>query len=166
MIKESKRSYVKHIFSTTDNANEEIQKLTLKKDRIYMMKMLKPTIDYLQQCGIIEYQNFIETLKKYNFKTNDIKDFIIEFQIFINSFEKKQKVPKIDWIRHRELKKANFGEKNIILNRLSYEYPNEILYFLRIFLFNKFPQQANSNIIYNEFLFKVQKLTILKLLQE
>ena len=166
MIDESKQIYVKHNFSTTKNAFEEIQKSTSKKERIYMVKMLKPSIDYLQKCGIKEYQNFIETLKKYNFKLNDIKDFILEFQMFINSNDQHQKMPQIDWIRHRELNKANFGEKNIILNRLSYDYPNQLLYFLQIFLLRKFPHIANRNIFYNEFLFKVQKINSSKLLKK
>ena len=155
-----KKNYQNYKFNTFQQAIDEISKEPLKKDRIYMANMLRPNIEYLQKFGINECLNFIEIMKKHKFGTNDIRDFIKNFQLFINSINEKKNIPKIDWIRERELSKANSSEKNVILNRLSHEYPNEMIYFMQRYALNSCNHMFNAGIFCTEF-----KNRILQLLQ-
>lgn len=158
MQQENKRIYQSHKLKTPEDAFAEIENSSYSKDRTYMMTMIKPNVEYLKQNGISEYQNFIEVMKKNGFKTDDMKNFILDFQYFINSFDDQQNIQKIDWIRPRELSKANFGEKNLLLNRLSYEYPNQMRYFAQQYVVLKYQNMKNPNAFLIEFHFAIQNL--------
>lgn len=150
-----KKSYQSHIYKTRDEFVMEFQKENISKDRFYMAEMIKPIILFLDHFGICNYQNFYQLLHSYNFKSNDINEMIEEFRDYINTYKVNC---QIEWIKKRELKKSNYGEKNIILNRLAIEYPNEIIDFILYFASKKLKNCSNIEILVNEFRSKINTL--------
>lgn len=118
----------------------------MNRDRLYMIKMLKPCFEYFDRHEITNYQNLSETLKKFGFRTDNIKNLILGFQVFINSLYLERNISPIDWIVSRTVKKANFEEKNIILNRLAFEYPNELFYYIQKYIQQYYPALMNIEI--------------------
>lgn len=137
---------------------DDNQQMEVDRDRQDMVKMLKPCFEYLDKYEVTEYQNLIESFKKIGFRADNIKNFILEFKTFINSICQERKISPIDWIVLRTLKKANFGEKNIILNRLALEYPNELLYFAQRYIQCTYQVYANFDIFFKELQGKIEKI--------
>lgn len=143
------------MFKTRDEFIMEFQKENISKDRYYMAEMIKPNILFLDHYGISNYQNFYQLLHSYNFKSNDINEMITEFKDYINSYNLNC---QIEWIKKRELKKSNNGEKNVILNRLAVEYSNEIIDFILYFASKKLNNCSNIEILVKEFKSKINTL--------
>lgn len=143
--------YRNHRMNSRKELIEEIQRAPVNKERSFMIKMLKNCVDYLDQYGIYEYQNLIIPLKNFGFKTNDIRDYIIGFQTYINSQNQFDDPRSLNWINKRCIHKSNLLEKNLIINRLAYQYPNEILYYTNQCVRVKFPIMINIEIIFQEF---------------
>ena len=136
-----KRTYQSHMFNSRREFIFDFEKEGSTKDRFYMAEMIKPTIAILDNYGVTNYQNFNYLFKKAGFKAKEIILIINEFIKYINSNEQTS---KINWIKKRELIKSNFGEKNIIFNRLALEYPNELVNFIYFYLIRKFPFSDNN----------------------
>lgn len=124
-------------------------------DRCYMAQQIKPSVDYLYRHGIRYNQDFAKLFKKYKFKSKEITNFVQNFQLFINTRTNK---PKIFWLRKRELTKANFGEKNIIINRLVHEYNDIVHVFLIHHFCYNFPNTQNLNLFIQDFESKVKEV--------
>ena len=131
-----KRTYQSHMFNSRREFIFDFEKEGSTKDRFYMAEMIKPTIAILDNYGVTNYQNFNYLFKKAGFKAKEIILIINEFIKYINSNEQTS---KINWIKKRELIKSNFGEKNIIFNRLALEYPNKLIDFIYFYLIWKCP---------------------------
>lgn len=134
------------------------QTIQMSRDRLYMIKMLKPCFEYFDNHEIIMYQNLSDTLKKFGFRTDNIKNFILGFQDFINSHYLERNISPINWIVSRTVKKANFEEKNIILNRLAIEYPNELFYYTQKYIQQYYPALVNIEIFFKEIQDKIEKI--------
>lgn len=158
MISIRRKSYQSHRNVSKNEILAEMQKDKLKIDRYYMLEMLKPNIDFLENLGITDLQNFIESFKKLGYKTDNIKDFIKDFQLFITTSNVKKNWQPINWMRERELTKANFGEKNIIINRLAIQYPEEFLTFSRNYTFHKCISTVSQENFIQEIDFKIKQL--------
>lgn len=151
-----KKSYQSYKFKNRNELQEVFQKSYQTLDRHYQLKMMNPIVQYLDQNGIHEYEDFILLLKNNGFRSCDIHKLIDDFQVYINA--SKSINNKINWIKHRELQKSNAGEKNIILNRLAIEFPNEILFFTNDYLIRNFPSKTNKNTFIQEFRSKIEHL--------
>lgn len=140
-----KRTYQSHKFNNRCEYIIDFQKEASTKDRFYMGKMITPTITALDNSGVTNYQNFYQLFKRIGIKSKEIIVIINEFKDYINSFEQNQ---KINWIKPRELNKSNYGEKNIILNRLALEYPRELINFIYSYLSRFNPCLTNGIFIH------------------
>lgn len=157
-----KRSYESHMFKSQHDLMLEFQKDGGTKDRKNMGKMMKPALNYLDQNGITKQQNFYQNLHTFGLKANDINEMIYEFKDSINSYMQKLNYDEkiiIDWIKKRELKKSNFCEKNIVMNRLAAEYPQEFIVFINNYLLRKYPCKSDVGILVDEISIKIHKLT-------
>ena len=154
----TKKTYKNYRFNTRNEAFAELYRGPPNTDRKYMHEILKPNFEYLEQKGISEYQNFIEIFKDHGYLMKCVKDFIDEFTDFINLQKQKQGIEKIEWINNRQLNKANSGEMNIILNRLSLQYPNEMSDFVEIFIQNHPNKILSRNSFVQRFKNNIQML--------
>ena len=121
---------------------------SVNTDRYYMAQQIKPNVDFLLRKGLTKFEDFAQLFKKYKLKNEVIIAFIKSFEYFVNAgpYDKK-----IYWIRTRELKKANFNEKNIILTRLVVEYYDLFLPFFSNYIYYNYPGLANIHVFINEF---------------
>lgn len=123
-------------------------------DRHYMKNQMKNHIDYLDQHGIFEYQNFAQTLHEY-IKNDDIQKFI---QSFVDYKNKTGLSDSVFMLKQRELKKTNICEKNILLNRIALEYSKEFLLFFENYLKLYYPFMKTKNTLVESFKSKIEKL--------
>ena len=126
--------------STNASTVRENLNMGLKADRIYMKEQLIPHLDYIEDRGIKELQSFIQLLHDYGCRTDNQRKIIDNFIVFI----KETKKVDIFLLKARELKKANAGERNILMNRLAIEYPEDFVSFIKEFLYQNFPQKPNT----------------------
>lgn len=159
VINHMTKQYNNYRFNTRIEAFAELHRGPPNKDRMYMHQMLKPVVEYLERCGVSEYQDFVTIFKEHNFKMNDIKNFIAGFKKFINSQNDNLNINKIDWIKDRELSKSNFGEKNLLLNKLAFQYQKEILIYTRQLIQNQDTNIINKEIFIPKFEKQIQQLT-------
>ena len=119
-----------------------------------MKNQMKNHIDYLDQHGIFEYQNFAQTLHEY-IKNDDIQKFI---QSFVDYKNKTGLSDSVFMLKQRELKKTNICEKNILLNRIALEYSKEFLLFFENYLKLYYPFMKTKNTLVESFKSKIEKL--------
>lgn len=144
MICQNKNHYRTYKFQSRDEVYSKLCEMPKNRDRGYMINMIKLAFEYLEKVNIVEYQNVMRMFKDYGFRTVQIQDFIWNFKEFINSQKKEgQNTMYIDWLRKRELYKANNGERNLFFIRLSHEYPNEMLFFAQEYFQKIFPNSPN-----------------------
>lgn len=124
-------------------------------DRSYMIEQMKKHFDYFETHKIERFQNFIKPLQDYGCKTEDQRKLMNEF---IN-YMKKTKNVDIVLLKNREMKKANSGERNILINRLVVEYPNDFIPFLKEYLQENYPTKLYSEKLVNDFQEKINQLT-------
>ncbi|KAK8865409.1 hypothetical protein M9Y10_010954 [Tritrichomonas musculus] len=139
-------------------AGNEIKKVFQKSctpDRSYMNEQMKVHLDYLDQQGISEYENFVQTLRDYQFSAGSILKLMQAFVDYKNSQDPSR---PLFLLKPRELKKANAGEKNILFNRLSVEYSFEFLSFFENYVKFYFPLMKIKNKLIENFRTKVERL--------
>lgn len=136
------------------NVKETFEKQGPTADRKYMNKQMKDHIDFFESHRIEQFQNFIKLLYKYGCKAEDQQKFFAEFIKYM----KINKNINIFLLKSREMKKANAGERNILMNRIAYEYPNEFLTFLRNFLYQNYPLKLFTKSIIKKFHEMVKQL--------
>lgn len=148
---QNKNHYQTYKFRSRNEVYSKLCEMPTNRDRAYMINMIKLTFEYLEKVNIIEYQDMMRIFKDYGFRTVQIQDFIWNFKEFINSQKNDGHNNKyIDWLRKRELYKANKGERNLFLIRLSHEYPNEMLFFAQEYYLKIFPNSQNVSIFMKE----------------
>ncbi len=152
MISQPKQ-YKNYRFYTIKEANAEMNRGPPNKERTIMHHMLNPIVEFINKSGVKEYQDFIMIFKDSRFRMRDVQNFIFEFRDWINSQNKQ-----IKWISNRGLSKSNFGEKNLILNRLAIEYPNELMIFVRSYMQNCSPEILKCESFVQDFQKKIQLL--------
>lgn len=156
MLGQKKKPYRSYkLPNNFESFNDLSSKEAANMDRRYMNKFIKPIVDYLCGENILEYQNFTELFKKYKLKSEDIIKFINSFEYFINS-QRNQK--KINWLKVREIRKSNFCEKNIIINRLVHEYHDDIYLFISNHFQLNYPNMQNFQKFKEDFEKKVEDL--------
>lgn len=104
----------------------ELNRPAHNKDRYYMSKDIIPILIYLNQNNVIQ-KDFCELLKKkYRLRAQDLFKLIDGFQDYINNISQND----IIFIRSRQLRKSNFMEKNIVLNKIAFDYSSDFLHFV------------------------------------
>ena len=143
-----KKEYHNYKIASIEEYSQEVHNGPATRDRIYMIKIMKPTLEYLDKNGIFDSQDFATIFRKFGFRSTDISNFVL----FL--LKKIQKTDKsiTKWIKTRELKKANVQEKNI--TRLAHEYRSSVYDFMPDFI----SQTTLSQKLYNEFMAKICKL--------
>lgn len=126
-----------------------------KMDRYYMYQQMYPIINFLREKGLTEFEDFAHLFKRYKMKNNDILCFIKSLVEYINSRTQEK---KISWIRERELKKANFCEKNIIITRIIVEYYDSFLSFFSNYIIQNYFSIHNIKTFITEFESKAKDL--------
>ena len=103
----------------------------ISKDIKCVLKFINHAVNYLDAHNIINYPDFIEEYKIAGCSATKLKDLIIKFKDYIN--EKKNVDERIksdiEWINIRNLSKSNSSGRNIIINRLAYEYQDHFVDF-------------------------------------
>ena len=147
IVTNTKKIYKSYKFDNRLKSFVNLQAPTTSMDRYYMDQLIQPCIDFLLKEGLTEYEDFARLFKRYKLKNEDIINFIKSFEYFINSSPNEK---KIFWIRTRELKKANFSEKNIIITRLIVEYYDSFISFFSNYIITNFFSIHNIQILINE----------------
>ena len=155
MYGQTKRNYKSHKFENSLLANFVVDNGTANLDRFYMNQLIKPCVDYLNQNGIKNLQDFTRLFKKYKLKSDDIIKFIKNFQIYI-----KTRIPntEFNWIRSRELIKSNFDEKNIIINRFALEYYDFFILFVSSYFSYNYPNMNKITEFVDQIKYKTNEL--------
>lgn len=154
----NQRVYINHRVSNREEFYNEMKSPPLNKERSMMINYMKQCLGSLDKSGIYQYEDFIDSFRKFGFKTNDISNYILEFHAYIKSNNLNVDASAISWIRNRCIKKSNSSEKNLIINLLAHLYPNELLYFTHNYIKNLFPIMASIEIFFTEFGEKIDQL--------
>ena len=117
-----KRSYQQYSFSNRIELLEEIKKAPQSKDREYMNKAIKNSIQYLDYVKIYDFPNFVEVFKNNCFKSKPMRDIFVKYV--------KLNKTKFPWLSPRIISKANCCELNIILNRIMFQNGDEFIKYL------------------------------------
>ena len=144
----TRKSYNSYKFDNCLESFIDNQNSSTNMDRYYMAQQIKPNATFLLKKGLTKFEDFAQLFKKYKLKNEVIINFIKSFEHFVNAGPSDK---KIYWIRTRELKKANFNEKNIILTRLVVEYYDIFLPFLSNYIYYNYHGLANIHVFINEF---------------
>ncbi|KAK8892414.1 hypothetical protein M9Y10_029641 [Tritrichomonas musculus] len=128
-------------------------------DRTYMNEQMKAHLDYLDQHGITEYQNFVQTLRDYQFNAGSILRLI---EAFVDYRTRQNPAHPLFLLKPRELKKTNAGEKNILLNRLALEYSFEFLSFFQNYVQFYYPLMKIKGKLIQNIRIKIERLVEMK----
>ena len=115
-------------------------------DRNYMNAQMLEHLDYFEIHKVYELKNIIELLHDIRCRSPYQQKLIEEFVIHM----KDTKNVDIFLLKKREMKKANGGERNILMNRLALEYPNEFFSFVIKFINQNFPDMENKEEFYKK----------------
>lgn len=152
-----KNIYHKHRlkYETREDAEEMLQSKPLTNDRKYIQDQMKPIIECLDKHHVKKYSDFIKLLHDYGFMARDHFLFINSFVTYIKETKKQEIELPID----RQMKKANSGEKNLIVNRLVCEYPTEIHEFLQNYIRKFYPHIVHKNVLFEKFKSLIDNIT-------
>ena len=148
----------RHIFTNEEEIRTEINKKHIPKERIYINRLLKRAFDYLNKNGIKNFENIVDLFKNTGFLACEIANLIIDFI----KCQEKQNKKDLDWIKSRELNKIGFPGKNIILNLIAHQYPEDFKKFLSTYM-EKYKTKVNLTFFFQEINLKIdniQKQTI------
>ncbi|KAK8842014.1 hypothetical protein M9Y10_026229 [Tritrichomonas musculus] len=157
MQAKKRKEYNSHKIGFGGGVIEEYHNYPSLKDRVYMFDQFKPHLDYLIKNNIKEFQDFIQFFRNKGLKAKDFVKMIKSFQKYINTKHQDQFHP-IYFLKPRELEKSNFGEKNIIINRIAHEYFEDFPIFLQHFLHKKYQTIPNHENIIQDVKDKIKKL--------
>lgn len=113
--------------------NEIITQLgdkNIKKERKYILKMILKAVDGLYLNGIYIYPNLIELFQIHGLKSSNLYHDII---LHIIKKVENELNDNIKWINHRNLKKGNNMDKNIIMCFLLFTYREHFIEYLEDF---------------------------------
>ena len=141
-----------------DNSAKNCKNLYVGKgltaDRVYMNDQMKIHFDYFEVHQIEKFQEFVQPLYDYGCNTGNQKKFLEEFLKYM----KETKDIEIFLLKKREINKTNSGERNILFNRLASEYPDDLLTFLKKYLYKNYPDKTNTEDFIQRFQIKIKKL--------
>lgn len=150
------RTYNNYKFQ--DNSAKNCKNLYVGKgltaDRVYMNDQMKIHFDYFEAHQIEKFQEFVQPLYDYGCNTGNQKKFLEEFLKYM----KETKDIEIFLLKKREINKTNSGERNILFNRLASEYPDDLLTFLKKYLYHNYPDKTNTKDFIQRFQIKIKKL--------
>lgn len=138
-----------HYSSYKSSSQEEIDALIERdpqnKERRYMKDLVSPSKNYLNDHGITVRQDYISILQKNGYKSPHIIKFCLSFADYLN----------IGWLNKRTFKKANFQEKNIIINRIVLQYESEFINFIQSKIPPNLPEIIDKRAFIQEFIDKI-----------
>ena len=141
-----------------DNSAKNCKNLYVGKgltaDRVYMNDQMKIHFDYFEAHQIEKFQEFVQPLYDYGCNTRNQKKFLEEFLKYM----KETKDIEIFLLKKREINKTNSGERNILFNRLASEYQDDLLTFLKKYLYHNYPDKTNTKDFIQRFQIKIKKL--------
>lgn len=124
-------------------------------DQLYMNDQLRVHLNFIDQYQIKEYPNISQTLHEHGFRAIDEQTLIKEYQSYRIS-----QGPSFTLLKPRELKKANSGQRNIILVRLALEFSCDFLDFVKNYISSHQIGKFNEILENNEQLSLISKLKL------
>lgn len=148
---ENKRLSRKPYYSSYKSSSQKeldaiIERDPQNKERRYINNLLSPSKNYLNEQGITVRQDYISILQKNGYKSADIIKLCLSFADYLN----------IGWLNKRTFKKANFQEKNIIINRIVLQYESEFINFIQNDLPPDLPKIIDQSAFIQEFIDKIK----------
>lgn len=148
MIKKAYNTYAKYCDSInelrTNNQNQQEEKY----DRKRMKMQLKCIVDSINFKNITDEQDFITPLKKFGFNRNDKKLFILAYSNYIN----------VSLLKKRELDKSNDMAKNILLNKLASENPENFFSFFKFYVYRNYSYKPYIENLLKDYRSKIDQL--------
>lgn len=127
-----------------------------EKERKKIYQMIHPCLQFLKDSFVNEIQAYVTLLQKFGFNAKTIFNLFMDF----GSFE------KITCITKRSFNKANFEEKNIVINRIIIEYEDQFIDFLSNYYRPNLPFVTNFDSFIQEFKDTIQKTKCCSILSE
>lgn len=128
-------------------------------DRGRMNEQIKNHLDILEENGINDIQNFSKIFSDHEYISKDQQNIMTEFV----NYMKEQNSIKIFLLKSREMKKANENDRDIIMNRLAVEYPNNFIKFLKDHLNKNYKNKTDTEKLIQELQAKINQLEQQKL---
>ena len=119
-----------------------------KYDSKQMQKQLKHVIDSIISKNIIIKQDFVTPLKEFGFNRNDKKLFILAYSNYIN----------VSLLKKRELDKSNDMAKNILLNKLASENPENFFSFFKFYVYRNYSYKPYIENLLKDYRSKIDQL--------
>lgn len=134
LIMLKKRQNKKYKFVTRDDFISELNQSSKSKDNNYQLKLLEHAVNYLDEFNIKTYEDIIGIFKNYGIASKEMIIIMNEFKKYMKEHKDKNddsdKRFNIEWLNMRSFKILKFSGKNIILNRILFEYPDYFTIFL------------------------------------
>ena len=128
----------------------------LTPDRSYMIEQFQKHIDFFESIKVEMLKDLVQLLHDYGCRTENQRKIIEGFIVFM----KENKNIDIFLLKPRELKKANAGERNILMNRLAIEYQNDFVSYIKSFLYQKYPENPKTEEVVQEIQAIANQLTV------
>lgn len=145
----NKKIYKHHTIINRENALKEATQSEQTTERKYMAKCIQSVIRYLDYVQILDYHDFISPFKSIGLDSKKIKELFLEFKLSLSE-------KTIGWLTKRNIIKANMTELNLIINRLMFQYTNEIIEYLQKNLHNYCSEITEKNIIIHDIQTKIR----------
>lgn len=147
-MKGRKNNTYKILIADREHAKAFYEINTDKTDAIKIQKIIREIIYILDQYNLNRYQNFGDFLKEYKFTAPQQIEMISQAITYLKKNPPKNpfKIP----INGRDVKKTEFGQRNIILTAIAMEHPDELIAFMTIYIQNHLNINEQETFI-NEF---------------
>ena len=125
------------------------------KDRKYMNEQIIKHLEFLKSKNIEKVLDFIPIFLGFGIKTVFQQKMIEGFITFMKITNNVD----IFLMKKREMKKANSGERNILINILAIKYPEELISFIKLYIPQNYPIINLTGKIIEKFRGKTNQLT-------
>ena len=138
---QGKKNYLSHKGYPTKVSDALSMPAPQGKERIKIHKMIYPCLKYLKENSVDGILNFVILLQKHGFDSKSIINLFCDFGLYA----------QIECLIKRSFKKANFEEKNIVINRIVYKYDNQFIDFLSNYDRQNLPFVKDIDLFIQEF---------------
>ena len=138
-----------------ENLNN-IEMLTLSKNRSYMVSVVMKVKHKLDSNNIYKYINFVEIFSRFDLKNEQIIQFLNGFARFYNSSPLVNNDQKIKWLKTRISKQSNSSEKNLFFTILAHKYKSKLLEYLNYYISGQIAEIEKRNQFIDEFKNKIK----------
>ena len=158
--KMQKSKKIKSSSSSLSNSCETKSKKSYKRtyDRDYMNEQMQIHIDYLKKNNITKYEDVHNLCHCYRFEAKDEKQMIKFFEKHLK-YQEDFRYHQFYFLTNRGYQKSNSEQRNIIFNRILYEFGEEFITFLKNYLQDKYSRMMNQEIFIDKIKELMEKIT-------